>query len=153
MGKGGQRGGGEGEERSGEEKRRGGEEEGNRGGAGRRGGGKQRRRGTEEERERGKEGEGEKKGRERRRRRRGKRKEKEAMKGEREGKEYKTLVSVKGMCYTELRRPFIRTATTTGIDTNLFEELCKFLDSLFLVRVLAGQGHVLDTVLKELSHL
>ena len=66
------------------------------------------------------------------------------MKREREGKEYKTPVSVKGMCYT---------VTTTGTDTNLFKELCKFLNGLFLVRVLAGQGHVLDTVLKELSHL
>ena len=135
MGKGRQREGGEGEERS-RERRRGGEEEGNRGGAGE-----------------GEGGRGEKKGRERSRRKGRRRKKKEAMKGEREGKEYKTLVSIKGMCYTELRKPFICTVTTTGIDTNLFEELCKFLDGLFLVRVLAGQGHVLDTVLKELSHL
>ena len=77
------------------------------------------------------------------------------MKGGREGKQYKAAVSSRGMCYTELRRPFIRTviSVSTGIDTYLLEELCKFLDSLLLVRVLAGQGHVLDTVLKELSHL
>ena len=48
---------------------------------------------------------------------------------------------------TELSRPFICIMTSVSTGTYLLKELCKFLDSLLLVRVIAGQGHVFDTVL------
>ena len=37
--------------------------------------------------------------------------------------------------------------------TYLLKELRKVLDCLLLVGVLAGQRHILNTVLKELCHL